>query len=104
MSLHKKSTSGQQKNICAIIDTRNQFNNQEVHFLSGKIKIIVLSIVVLAVLSVLFIPQPERFEDEQSLAPGAVSFSVEPNKEPYQDYLAARRDQKPILLEFYARW
>lgn len=72
--------------------------------MSGKIKIIVLSIVVLAVLSVLFIPQPERFEDEQSLAPGAVSFSVEPNKEPYQDYLAARRDQKPILLEFYARW
>jgi len=72
--------------------------------LSGKYKIIVLSIVVLAILAVVFIPRPERFAGEQSTAPGEVTFSAEPNKDPYQDYLAARRDQKPILLEFYARW
>jgi len=72
--------------------------------LSGKFKIIVLSIVVLAVLAVIFIPQLERFAGEQVTAPGEASFSAEPNKDPYQDYLAARRDQKPILLEFYARW
>ena len=72
--------------------------------MSGKYKIITLSIVVLAVLAVIFMPQPERFAGEQSLVPGEGSFSAEPNKEPYQDYLAARRDQKPIVLEFYARW
>jgi len=72
--------------------------------LPGKYKIIVLTIVLLAVLAVIFLPQPERFEGEQSLATGEISLSATPNKDPYQDYLAARRDQKPILLEFYARW
>jgi thiol:disulfide interchange protein len=73
-------------------------------FLSGKYKIIILSIVVLAILAVIFLPQLERSADEQTNIPAEESFSATPNKEPYQDYLAARSDQKPILLEFYARW
>ncbi len=72
--------------------------------MSGKYKAVILAIVLLAVLAVILVPQPGRFEGEQSAVSREDSFSADPNKDPYQDYLAARRDQKPILLEFYARW
>jgi thiol:disulfide interchange protein len=72
--------------------------------MSNKFKAVVLSIVVIAVIAVLFIPQQEQFAEEQSQIPDQGSFTAIPNHEPYQDYLAARRDKKPIVLEFYARW
>lgn len=78
--------------------------------MSGKNKAIILIIVVLAVVAVLLIPLQEKTAEtpvipEQSIESQVQSFtSTKPSQNPYQDYLAARRENKPIILEFYARW
>lgn len=78
--------------------------------LSGKNKAIILIIVVLAVVAVLLIPLQEKAAEtpvipEQSIESQVQSFtSTKPSQNPYQDYLAARRENKPVILEFYARW
>ena len=78
--------------------------------LSGKNKAIILIIVVLAAVAVLLIPLQEKAVEtpvitEQSTESQVQSFaSIKPSQNPYQDYLAARRENKPIILKFYARW
>jgi thiol:disulfide interchange protein len=78
--------------------------------LSGKYKAMILIIVVLAAAALLLMPQQEKAEEgpaapEQTEEPQSESFtSTGPSQNPYQEYLAARQKNKPILLEFYARW
>lgn len=72
--------------------------------MSNRTKIIVLSLVIVMVIAALLVPQLIQSPAEEIAEPGTVPVSAAPNENPYQDYLEARRDQQPVVLEFYARW
>ncbi len=69
-----------------------------------KYKLIILALVFLAVFFILLtsgtVPD-HRVELSESEEAETV---FKPNEEPYMNYLEARQANRPIFLEFYARW
>ena len=84
-----------------------------------KYKLTVLAVIALAIITILLIsnrvifsPVPENQLEETGLN---TDVNVTQNKEtagaefaptadPYEAFIEARRDGKPIVLKFYARW
>ena len=69
-----------------------------------KYKMIILALVFVAVLFILLTSgtvldhraEPPESEEAETV--------FKPNEEPYINYLEARQANKPVFLEFYARW
>ncbi len=83
------------------------------NILNQKYRLIVLAVVVIAVVAVLLISSQTLFSpagEKQIENEGSVKVEetagaeFEPTGDPYAAYVEARRDGKPIVLEFYARW
>ncbi len=87
--------------------------------MSRGYKLTILAIVAMAVIVVLAITNQELFSSPGEERSNAVDIAVndevteveeraelefDPDADPYQSYLEARQAEKPIVLEFYARW
>ncbi len=87
--------------------------------MSRRNKLTILAIVAMAVIVVLVITNQELFTSPAEERNNAVDIAVNdeateteerteleflPAADPYQSYLEARQAEKPIVLEFYARW
>lgn len=72
--------------------------------LSKKYKLFTLIIVSVAIAAVLVASNLEMFlgEDEGSAETVAEEFA--PTDDPYTAFVEALEDQKPVVVEFYARW
>ncbi len=72
--------------------------------MNRKYKLTVLAIVALAVISVLLISNQVIFSPSEEDQAGIIDAEFTPTADPYAAYLEARQAEKPIVLEFYARW
>ncbi len=87
--------------------------------MSRKYKLAILAIVAMAVIAVLVATNQEMFSMAAEKLDNTVDISVNeeiteeqeradlefaPAADPYKSYLEARQANKPIVLEFYARW
>ena len=81
--------------------------------LSAKVRTVLIVIVMLAVVAIIVYPLASDFfntQPEPGSANGEGHVSVISNgsfnisSDPYQDYLIALEANKPIVIEFYARW
>jgi len=87
-----------------------------IFILAKKYKVAILVMIGLAVLTiflfsgtVLFGPTGEGKRDAKGLAGDVETVAInltefKPADDPYLDFTRARNNNKPILLEFYARW
>ncbi len=69
----------------------------------NKYKLIALLVIIAAVLAVLYLPDSDRTAAEDATG-GTTAEVFSPNEEPYRDFIEARQANKPIFLEFYARY
>lgn len=84
--------------------------------MAKKYKLTVLAIVTIAVISVLIVTNQTLFstaeKDQIDIADRggkvdaeeAADAEFKPTGDPYAAFLEARQNEKPIVLEFYARW
>jgi len=82
----------------------------------NKSKIIILAVVVMAVVAIflfsssnLFGPAEEVETEDREFIDTAEKeeeslTDFKPADNPYAEYIRARENKKPIVLEFYARW
>ncbi len=72
--------------------------------MSAKYKYLILIVVVAAVMTVLFLPGSELISDVQTVTDEPDPENFVPDDRPYTAYTEAIQAQRPIVLEFYARW
>lgn len=72
--------------------------------MSAKYKYFILLVVVAAVMAVLFLPGSELFSGVETVTGEPDPGDFVPDDKPYTAFTEAVQEQKPVVLEFYARW
>jgi len=78
--------------------------------LSNRYKLIILTIIGAAVIAVLLLPSLDWFSaagwEDSKTSESSINAREEftPAADPYMEYVQARVDEKPIVLEFYANY